>query len=324
MSSYGVLIEHFTSKQKICKSKDLSNERGKYLLPDKYGDKTILKREITLKKLQGQLIYEYRRKNKFMEKATEIPAKSSEEIIEEAKKYPLFTFADILLALKAHPDWLEELRKLILTAELLELPKRFEELVQRVAKIEKDVEILKQDVAVLKQDVEILKQDVEILKQDVAVLKQDVAILKSDMAYVKGEVGRLKGKDFEREVREKYYAFFGKILRKSKLIPIPELLPLLEEAEERGVITEEQFDSFLKIDLVIEGQIKATKKPVVLAVEVSFSLYEEDIDRASSRADILAQLLKKEVIPTVVFVEAKNEILQKAEDKGILLIKATY
>ncbi len=252
-----------------------------------------------------------------MEKATEIPAKSSEEIIEEAKKYPIFTFTDILLALKAHPEWLEELRKLILTAELLELPKRFEELVQRVAKIEKDVEILKQDV-------EILKQDVEILKQDVAVLKQDVATLKSDMAYVKGEVGRLKGKDFEREVREKYYAFFGKILRKSKLIPIPELLPLLEEAEERGLITEEQFDSFLKIDLVIEGQIKATKKPVVLAVEVSFSLYEEDIDRASSRADILAQLLKKEVIPTVVFVEAKNEILQKAEDKGILLIKATY
>lgn len=252
-----------------------------------------------------------------MEKATKIPAKSSEEIIEEAKKYPLFTFADILLALKAHPEWLEELRKLILTAELLELPKRFEELVQRVAKIEKDVEILKQDV-------EILKKDVEILKQDVAVLKKDVAILKSDMAYVKGEVGRLKGKDFEREVREKYYAFFGKILRKSKLIPIPELLPLLEEAEERGLITEEQFDSFLKIDLVIEGQIKATKKPVVLAVEVSFSLYEEDIDRASSRADILAQLLKKEVIPTVVFVEAKNEILQKAEDKGILLIKATY
>uniref|UniRef100_A0A832GMB0 DUF3782 domain-containing protein n=1 Tax=Caldimicrobium thiodismutans TaxID=1653476 RepID=A0A832GMB0_9BACT len=238
-----------------------------------------------------------------MEKATKIPAKSSEEIIEEAKKYPLFTFADILLALKAHPEWLEELRKLILTAELLELPKRFEELVQRVAKIEKDV---------------------EILKQDVAVLKKDVAILKSDMAYVKGEVGRLKGKDFEREVRDKYYAFFGKILRKSKLIPIPELLPLLEEAEERGLITEEQFDSFLKIDLVIEGQIKATKKPVVLAVEVSFSLYEEDIDRASSRADILAQLLKKEVIPTVVFVEAKNEILQKAEDKGILLIKATY
>lgn len=252
-----------------------------------------------------------------MEKATKIPAKSSEEIIEEAKKYPLFTFADILLALKAHPEWLEELRKLILTAELLELPKRFEELVQRVAKIEKDVEILKQDV-------EILKKDVEILKQDVAVLKKDVAILKSDMAYVKGEVGRLKGKDFEREVRDKYYAFFGKILRKSKLIPIPELLPLLEEAEERGLITEEQFDSFLKIDLVIEGQIKATKKPVVLAVEVSFSLYEEDIDRASSRADILAQLLKKEVIPTVVFVEAKNEILQKAEDKGILLIKATY
>jgi len=54
---------------------------------------------------------------------------------------------------------------------------------------------------------------VEILKQDVAILKQYVAILKSDMSYLKGEVGRLKGKDLEREAREKYYFFFGRVLR---------------------------------------------------------------------------------------------------------------
>jgi len=56
-------------------------------------------------------------------------------------------------------------------------------------------------------------------------------------------------------------------------------------------------------------------------------LHEDDIERASSRADILAQLLRKEVIPTVVYIEAKNEILQMAEgtmgDKMVFLYVTT-
>lgn len=33
------------------------------------------------------------------------------------------TFQDLVKVLKTHPEWLEELRQLILTTELLELPK---------------------------------------------------------------------------------------------------------------------------------------------------------------------------------------------------------
>lgn len=38
--------------------------------------------------------------------------KSSEEIQKEAEKYPITTFADILKALKEHPDWLERNKNL--------------------------------------------------------------------------------------------------------------------------------------------------------------------------------------------------------------------
>jgi len=47
-----------------------------------------------------------------------------ERIEQEMKKYEIKTFADIVKALIEHPDWLEELRKIILTSELLELPKK--------------------------------------------------------------------------------------------------------------------------------------------------------------------------------------------------------
>jgi chromosome segregation ATPase len=283
---------------------------------------------------------------------TETAYKSTEEIQKEAESYPVITFADILRALKSHPDWLEEIRRIILTTELLGLPKKFEELLERVRRLEKDTQELKQDVTVLKQDVAVLKQDVAVLKQDVAVLKQDVAILKQDVAilkqdvamlkqevailkqdvstlkadvnYLKGEFGRFKGKEFERTVRENYFAYFGRIIRKAKLIEKKRIVSLLEEAEEKGIISEDQMVAALELDLLLQGEIKSTRKPIVLAVEISYSLYEEDLQRAMERADLLASVLKKEVIPTVVGVEIKDEIVGLAEEKGIFLLRAKY
>ena len=257
--------------------------------------------------------------------------KDQQNLEEEMKKHPVLTFADIIRALKEHPEWLEELRKIILTTELIELPRKFEKLLENVKKldkkvdrIEQDVAVLKQDVAVLKQDVAVLKQDVAVLKQDVAVLKQDVAVLKQDVAYLKGGFGRFKGREFERTIREKYYAYFGRILRKSKLVNFEEILPLLESAEDKNLITEEQKLSVLQLDLLVSGELKPTKKRVFLAVEVSYSLHEEDIERSVERANILAHLLKKEVIPVLVSVEVKREVEKKIEDKGALLIKTDF
>jgi len=214
----------------------------------------------------------------------------------EMDKYVVRTFADILRALREHPEWLEELRKVILTSELLELPKKVDELLTRVGRLE----------------------------EDVAILKQDVAILKQDVGYLKGEVGRLKGKDFERTIREKYYAYFGKVLRKAKLLPFEEIIPILDDAEDKGEITLQQRDAILRLDLLVSGQIRKLRKDVVLAVEVSYSLYPEDLERAFERAQLLATLLEKEVIPTVVACEATEEVEKQADKKGILLIKAEY
>ncbi len=233
----------------------------------------------------------------------QLPEKSPAEIEKEMEKCPIVTFADIVRALKAHPDWLEEIRKIILTTELIELPKKFEELLKRI---------------------ENLENRVEKIEQDVAILKQDVAVLKKDMKYLKGEFGRFKGKEFERTIRERYYAYFGRLLRKSKLIPFENLLPVIDDLEEKGVITEKEREELLNVDLVISGEIKRTKKSVVLAAEVSYSLQQDDLERAYERACILSKVLNKEVIPVVVFVEAKEEMEKLGEDKGVLLIQVEY
>ncbi len=248
----------------------------------------------------------------------------TKDMTQEMEGIKVLTFADILRALREHPDWLGELRKLILTEELLELPRKFEELLKRVDRIEKRVEKIEEDVAVLKQDVAVLKQDVAVLKQDVAVLKQDVAVLKQDMSYWKGEFGRLKGRDLERTIRERYYAYFGKVLKGAKVISMEGLIPTIETYEDKGEITEEQKDGVLNLDLIVSGHSKSLKKDVILAVEVSYSLYEEDIERACERADVLSRVLQREVIPTVVACQIKEGTERLADERGVLLIKVDY
>jgi len=46
------------------------------------------------------------------------------------EEYKIKTFEDIIRALRDHPEWLEELRKIILTEELLRLPQRFKRFLQ--------------------------------------------------------------------------------------------------------------------------------------------------------------------------------------------------
>ncbi|WP_297055681.1 hypothetical protein [Thermosulfurimonas sp.] len=40
------------------------------------------------------------------------------------------SFSDLLRVLRSHPEWLEELRAVVLSADLLELPRKFEEFIR--------------------------------------------------------------------------------------------------------------------------------------------------------------------------------------------------
>ncbi len=117
---------------------------------------------------------------------------------------------DLARILREQPEWVDTLRSLLLSQELLALPERFADFVkltdanfrlvnQRldnlevdVAELKTDMAEVKADVAELKTDVAELKTDMAEVKADVAELKTDVAELKTDMAEVKADVAELK------------------------------------------------------------------------------------------------------------------------------------
>ena len=149
-----------------------------------------------------------------------------------------------------------------------------------------------------------------------------MATLKRDVAYLKVELGKVKGWAYEWKIKENYHAYFGRVLRRARRIPLEELANLAADAEEKGLISEKQYIALLELDLVVEGLLKHDKRPVVLAIEISHKVFESDLERAFERANILAYLLGKEVIPTVIGSEVEEKISELAVEKGVLLIEA--
>lgn len=238
------------------------------------------------------------------------------EVIKAQKEYVVKNFYDLMRALIENPTWLEIMRNLILTEELLRLPQKVSEILKELEAFRKDFETFK------KEEFTPLKQKVDKIEQDVETLKQDVATLKRDVAYLKVELGKVKGWAYEWKIKENYHAYFGRVLRRARRISLEELANLAADAEERGLISEKQYIALLELDLVVEGLLKHDKRPVVLAIEISHKVFESDLERAFERANILAYLLGKEVIPTVIGSEVEEKISELADEKGVLLIEA--
>jgi len=230
------------------------------------------------------------------------------------EEYRIKTFEDIIRALRDHPEWLEELRRIILTEELLRLPQRFEKFLQEEFRPLRDkVDTMEKDVTTLKEDVKGLKEDVKGLKEDVAKLKEDVKELKDD-------VSGLKGSDFERQVRERAPSYFGRLIRKCRVVSLEKLADILEEAVDKGVISDEEMEDALNVDLVVEGILKSNKEGVVLVCEVSCTADVTDVERANKRAIIIGKAFNKKSIPIVVGKEVTKGAKEKSEPLGVILI----
>ncbi len=219
--------------------------------------------------------------------------------MKSVKDYKIRTFDDIIRILEQEPEWREKLRKLVLTDELINLPKKFDNFVEN-------------DFRPLAQRVDKIEKDVEILKEDVTQLKEDVAQLKVDVADLKGD-------NFERKVREKAPAYFGRAFRRIRLVDYQTLADLLEDAIDNGIITEDEKMELLWSDGVLKAKSKDKKQDLWVVFEVSYVVDEKDVNRALNRALILKKIVKDSVLPVVIGKDYAIP-LKEIEEKGVIAL----
>jgi hypothetical protein len=203
-------------------------------------------------------------------------------------------FHDLVRLLEERPEWRREMRRLVLTDELLSLPEqiaelrthteqRFQELAAAQRRTEEQISTLSVQVTELAAAQRRTEERVSTLSTQLSTLVEVVQTLSTDVA-------ELKGKSLEAEYRSKVSAYFGRLVRRVHLLSQDELATLLEDAVDRGELSEDQLEDVVLADVIVRGKRRGDGADVFLVVEVSWGVGLHDVERAVRRAALLAQI----------------------------------
>ena len=99
-----------------------------------------------------------------------------------------------------------------------------------------------------------------------------------------------------------------------------DLMELIYQAEDDGIITGEQFDDLGRTDLIFTGQSKGSRANVQVAAEVSITIGDDDITRAARRSKILEVITSRPVIPAVIGAHIDEARTESADANGVAVV----
>ena len=260
-------------------------------------------------------------------------------------------FHDLVRLLAEHPDWREELRRLVLAEDLLGLPRlvhelgeqtrllaeaqrrteaRLEALAARVdalaeaqRRTEARLEALAARVDALAEAQRRTEARLEALAEAQQRTEQRLAefVQSTDRRFrdVMEALGTLKGNELERVYRERAARYFGSIFKGLRVLADHEVDQLLESALARDALSWEERDDILRADVVARGRLRSTGQEAYLVVEVSWGVGPGDVERAHRRAERLKKATGL-VMAAVAGVSILPEARQLAETLGVIRV----
>ncbi|MBI4674349.1 MAG: hypothetical protein HY741_22120 [Chloroflexi bacterium] len=130
------------------------------------------------------------------------------------------------------------------------------------------------------------------------------------------QVDDLRGWQLEQRYRERAASYFGRLLRRVRVVPLTELENALLARLDR-----DEFLDLLELDLLVNGipREAADAPDVWLAVEISGVIAQDDLERARRRAAILRRAGYR-AIPTVAGKEIPEWLEQEARTRYRVLL----
>ena len=191
------------------------------------------------------------------------------------------TMQDLTRLLRENPDWRDELRRELLTEELLELPQRFAEYTKvtdkRLDRIENKLDSLTGRVDSLRG---------YALEQRLPTQIPPLVAMQLD-------------------VRRVYAIWAPGILATNPRTQAFE--NMLEQAAEDGVISDDDETRLRVTDLILRSQRKADRSTLWFAVESSGIINYEDITRANRSANAIAKIYEQDAVPIVYGYQIQDE-----------------
>ena len=185
-------------------------------------------------------------------------------------------FRDLVSLLEAHPEWRDELRRLVLTEEVLGLPAAIRALAEAQRRTEARVEELAE-----------AQRRTEVAVRDLADTQR---VMRNDQRVMRSDLDALRGQALETKYRDHASGFFGRLLRRVRVLRPDELDTLLDEAIEAGALDDEAALDLRLADLLVRGRRPGEDTETYLVVEVSAGIGAGDVERAARRADVLRRI----------------------------------
>ena len=235
------------------------------------------------------------------------------------------TTADLLRLLREDPDFRDEVRRLLLTQELIELPERFarfEAYVERrfteigsdITEIRGDITRIDGTIVTIQGDITEIRGDITEIRGDIITteIRGDITRIEVNIVTMQGDLGRLKGAEYEHNVSRSFASYASMAFRQRHNRPLrrnrllygkaqgmgEEFAELISNAVDNGLISDDERAELEQADAVMSGQ--DGNSTVYFVGEISITLNNGDIDRAISRANILGKATGSDAWPMVI------------------------
>ena len=219
------------------------------------------------------------------------------------------TIEDIITAMRERPEVRDAIRREVLTEEILSLPEKFTTLTQRGDDLTARLDILTQRVG-----------DLTIQIAEIVKVQKDHT----------DKLGILIGDRLERRIATILPPALSERLglRRTQIIYHPSLLPSsdsgftasIEDAADRGVITDEQEMRLKVTDLIIRARRKSDGAEVWVAAEASGTIDRSDVARAADSAAGLGAVFGESAFAVVVGHRIRHEDRARAEAQGVTVV----
>ena len=228
---------------------------------------------------------------------------------------------DFSRLLREHPDWRDELRRLLLTDELLELPQRFADYAEVT---DKRLDALVAHAVETDKRLDALVTQAEVTNRRLDALERDVKTIQRD-------IGDLKGIGLQTRLQHVGVARISTMfkLRNCRSLGMAEtnrnsleFNDALMNAEEDGVITEADYDRLMDTDMVVRGSIRGASTIVYTPIEATYTIHRADITKLNHSIAVLKKVFPDaDVRGVLYYFDAADYIEYEAQEEGIGLIK---
>ena len=189
-----------------------------------------------------------------------------------------------------------------------------------------DISNIQADIKELREVGERTRADIVHIQAAIKQLQEDTGRLRVDQRRIEGRLDRGFGANYELKAAWNIRSILGQQvgIRNAKVLKGPilnidsELDTMVVEAETNGIVTEEESDGLMLLDVIASGTRRGERERVYAAVEVSITAHATDVNRAADRAETMRAVTNSEVVPVVIAANPVDDSCRKlAEEREV-------